>query len=40
MLLALLLLPMMNRLSRQHQRCTDERREEEAVQAQAMASAQ
>ena len=40
MLLALLLLPMMNRLSRQHQRCAEARREEETLQAQAMVSAQ
>ncbi|AFQ52060.1 amino acid/peptide transporter [Burkholderia cepacia GG4] len=40
MLLSLLLLPMMNRLSRQHQRCAEERREEEAGQAPALASVQ
>ncbi|MGC3025153.1 peptide MFS transporter [Burkholderia sp. DN3021] len=39
MLLALLLLPLMNRLSRQHQRCAEERREE-ALQAQAVTAAQ
>ncbi|AOK63085.1 peptide MFS transporter [Burkholderia ubonensis] len=39
MLLALLLLPMMNRLSRQHQRCVEERREE-ATSATAAVAAQ
>ena len=39
MVLALLLLPLMNRLSRQHQRCAEERREE-APQAQGVATAQ
>ena len=38
MVLALLLLPLMNRLSRQHQRCAEERRE--APQAQGVATAQ
>ncbi|MBN3789025.1 oligopeptide:H+ symporter [Burkholderia sp. Ac-20353] len=40
MLIALLLLPLMKRLSRQHQRCVEERREEAAAPAPAVAAAQ